>query len=372
MKKIITLLLACSVMFSCFGCAEKKTEEEKFVDTLAKGIEARFELEKTSSSEEKLSKEDFLKQVNAEYDKVKKFEEVTFDNQDLNKWKKQYLQSLSAVNDILEIYNTNQWYAKYDNGIDYKRIEALYHINEIQKVPVSETYKEQFDSMLVLKTVDERFLECLANGLESRWELTDADEKKEVITKKDWEEYIAAEYDNIIDFKDAEFENPDLGKWGKEYINSIVRSKEVLAYYDSNQWYAKYHNDVYQDRACALYKINAIQPVPVTEEEQGELQSLVMDGEVSDFASLLLGSVKFELESDDYGWKTYSAVVENTTSTSFSTFQIAVDLLDKDGVTIETAIAYCDGWDSGEKTRIEFNTDKSFETINNSYASWGF
>ena len=372
MKKIITLLLVCSVMLSCFGCEEKKTEEEKFVDAIAKGIEARFELEKTNGSEEKLSKEEFLKQVNAEYESVKKFEETKFENQDFSKWKKQYLQSLSDVNDIMELYDTNQWYAKYDNGIYYNRIEALYHINEIQKIPVTDACKEQFESLLVLKTVDERFLDCLAKGLETRWALTAEDEKKEAVTKKDWEEYIAAEYDNIIDFKDAKFENADLDKWGKEYVNSIVRSKEALAYFGSNQWDAKYHNGIYQDRACALYKINAIQPVPVSEEGQSSLQSLVMDGEVSDFASSILGSVKFEQESDDYGWKTYSTVVENTTSTSFSYFSIAVDLLDKDGVTIETANAYCDWWDAGEKTRIEFSTDKNFETMEPSYASWSF
>lgn len=221
---------------------------------------------------------------------------------------------------------------------------------------------------------DEAFLDALVNGLEARWTLTDKFEGDNAAdeTKTDWESFFNAEYEQIKDFKDAEFENADLGKWAKKYINSIEASKDCLQYYGTNQWDEKYFNGAYQSRVEALYMINSIQKIEVSEEYDGDLSSLITDGEVSNMVTKLLKEVKFKETKNDYGWKTYQAVVENTSSADFDYFAFTVALIDKDGVTISTQDAYVEKWNSGEKIRFEFETDEDFEEMNVKYASWNF
>lgn len=221
---------------------------------------------------------------------------------------------------------------------------------------------------------DDKFMIALAKGLEARWELTDkADNNKDAVdTKADWEGFFNAEYDQIKSYKDAEFEDADLGKWAKTYINSIEESIDCLQYFGSNQWDTKYYNGAYQKRVEALYKINSIRKIEVSEESEGSLTELITNGEVSNMASKLLKSVKFEKTEEEYGWKTYQAVCENTSSANFDYFSFSVGLIDKDGVTLTTEEAMVNKWSSGEKVRFEFSTDEEFEKMELKYASWNF
>ena len=114
---------------------------------------------------------------------------------------------------------------------------------------------------------EEDFLRDLAKGLEARWVLTDEDEEKETLTEADWEEYFNAEYDVIIKYEKANFKNKTMRKLARKYVESIIESKECLAYFGTNQWTSKYSNGVYNKRVELLYKINAIIPIPVSKEK---------------------------------------------------------------------------------------------------------
>ena len=222
------------------------------------------------------------------------------------------------------------------------------------------------------RSTDERFLDKLAKGLDARWALTDADESKEVVTKADWERYFDAEYNEIIEFQHATFDDPNLGKWAEVYIDSIIRSKEALPYFGTNQWDAKYHSDIYNDRVHAIYEIYTISPIPVSSENEATLIGMVSDGEVIDLTAELFEKVKFELVESDYGTDTYEAIVENTTSVSFSYFSFDIDLIDEDGVTVGTESAYVENWNPGEKIRFEFWTSTKFAEMNVNRASWNY
>lgn len=221
---------------------------------------------------------------------------------------------------------------------------------------------------------DDAFLSALAQGLEARWAMTnkfdnDEDSKE---TKAGWESWFNAEYDKIQSYKDSEFENADLGKWAKKYIESIEESIDCLQYYGTNQWNEKYSNGAYQRRVAALYKINSIVPIEVSGDYESNLSDLLTDGEVSEFASKVLKNTEFKKIEDEYGWKTYQAVIENTSSANFSYFSLTVGLVDKDGVTVETEEPMVEQWNAGEKTRFEFSTDEKFEKLDVKYASWDF
>ena len=222
------------------------------------------------------------------------------------------------------------------------------------------------------RSTDEKFLDHLAKGLDARWALTNADENKEVLTKTDWERYFDAEYNEIIEFEYATFDDPNLGKWAGVYIDSIVRSKEALPYFGTNQWDTKYHSDIYNDRVHAIYEIYAISTIPVSAENEATLIGMVSDGEVIDMTNDLFNKVHFDLVEREYGSATYEAVVENTTSVDFSYFSFDIDLIDEDGVTVGTESAYVENWNPGEKIRFSFWTSEEFAEMEVNRASWNY
>ncbi len=218
---------------------------------------------------------------------------------------------------------------------------------------------------------EDDFLKDLASGLEARWVLTTANEEaNKTDTAKDWESFFDAEYDAISKYADADFEDKTMTKLAKQYVECIVQSKECLPYVGTNKWESKYTNGVYNDRVETLYEINAIRPIPVSEENKESLRGLLTDGEVTKMVRDLLKTVKFKKVEDEYGWKTYQAVVKNSTTVDFEYFSFEVDLIDKDSVTLTTASANVQNWKSGETSRFEFSTDEKFSKMEVEYASW--
>lgn len=219
---------------------------------------------------------------------------------------------------------------------------------------------------------EQDFIKSLVTGLEKRWILTKEDEQKTMLTKDDWAGYFEAEYSEIAKYEYADFKDKNLSDLVKRYVNSIIQSKECLPYVNTAQWEAKYSSGVYQDRVELLYQINSIIPIPVSDVNKGELQNLLTDGEVTHLVRELLKNVKFNMVMDDYGWKTYEAIVENKTTIDFSYFAFNVDLIDKDGITLTTAIASVEGWQAGEKSRFTFDTSEEFEMMEIESASWSY
>nr|WP_243460922.1 FxLYD domain-containing protein [Clostridioides difficile] len=79
----------------------------------------------------------------------------------------------------------------------------------------------------------------------------------------------------------------------------------------------------------------------------------------------MVKGIKFEKVKDEYDWKTYQATVENTSDLDLQDFYLDINLIDKDGVIIETqtSTSVNGTWKKGQKVRLEFNTDKNFEKI---------
>ena len=217
---------------------------------------------------------------------------------------------------------------------------------------------------------EDDFMKSLVSGLEARWEYNDADEGKTTLTKDDWARYFDAEYNAISKYEFAVFDNKELEKLARQYVNCIIQSKECLPYVNTNQWESKYTNGIYQDRVELLYKINSIAPIPTS--NTASLKKLLTSGEVTHMVRNLLKTVKFENVSSEYGWKKYEAIVENSTTVNFSYFAFHVDLIDANGVTLTTALASVDNWKSGEKTKFSFDTSEEFETMTIEYASWNY
>ena len=71
-------------------------------------------------------------------------------------------------------------------------------------------------------------------------------------------------------------------------------------------------------------------------------------------------AIAFELVSKSYGWADYEAVIENITDKTFETFNVDINLLDADGIILETAYAWVENFAPGKKAKLEFSTDTAF------------
>ena len=66
--------------------------------------------------------------------------------------------------------------------------------------------------------------------------------------------------------------------------------------------------------------------------------------------------MKFELAEDDYGYRTYTATVQNNTGLNFSTFDININLLDNDGTIVETNYDSISQFNNGATAKFKFST----------------
>ena len=106
----------------------------------------------------------------------------------------------------------------------------------------------------------------------------------------------------------------------------------------------------------------------VSSKYQDELDGLVANGKTAGVQSdqkaaleSLVAGLQFELVENDSGWKTYEAVLENTTDYDITSMSIDVGLLDKDGVILETQYTSVDNVAKGQKAKLEFSTDQDFD-----------
>lgn len=213
-------------------------------------------------------------------------------------------------------------------------------------------------------SVDEQFEADLMNGLSSRWELTskdDIDGFDENDTAVQYESYINAELDAVSKYKDQTFEDEELGELANSYIDVLQKSKDTLEYFENYEKWGAAWADVYDDRTELLLKLNDKLEIQFSsEEDQKNFDGLLSEGRVVMSVRELMATTKFEKTASDYGWNTYTAVVENTTDETFDYFSFEIKLIDNDGVTVETTSAYTENWVPGDKVKFEFETDTSF------------
>lgn len=227
---------------------------------------------------------------------------------------------------------------------------------------------------------DQTFVEDMSKGLQSRWELNDEDktkdEYKDIADNSEEKremmiQYIETELNNIEKYKDEKFEDGSLQELAIKYINLLRKHKEICSYitvdYDK---YSEEFEPLYNERSEIIEEMVNNYGLEVNEEYQNTLDEfltnskLVKEKTVNDEAiSKMVKSIKFKRVSDDGSdFKTYQATVENTTEIDFKTFGIVINLVDKDGVIVDTDYESVENFAKGAKARFEFMTDEAFET----------
>jgi len=223
------------------------------------------------------------------------------------------------------------------------------------------------------KTVEESFISAAAKGLQARWDIsTKQDEEGGTSTAESFVSCIDAELNEISDFKEAEFEDETLGNLAKEYIGILEKSKELANdYYDKNyETFANEYNPMNKRRSQIITTFSEDYQLPIDEDHTDTLNTFIADAKLTNAVQDIISSTTFELKEDDYGWKTYEAVVENTTDKTFENFWFDINLVDNDGVVVETQNTYTENWKPGDKHRFKFSTEAEFDKIEIDNAEW--
>lgn len=227
---------------------------------------------------------------------------------------------------------------------------------------------------------DEDFVKDMAKGLEARWTLNEQDESKEGYDAIDLQSseykdmmisYINAELNCIGKYKDEKFEDSKLQEEAISYINLLNDHIEICDYIPVD-YYGKYLEEfqpIYDGRSKIIQDMADNYGLTVSDKFQSNLDEfktnskLVQEKDAQEQAiDSMLSNITFEEVPDEYAgdWKTYQGVVENTTGSDFSTFAVNINLLNADGVIVETAYDQVSNFTNGAKAQFEFSTDKEF------------
>lgn len=228
------------------------------------------------------------------------------------------------------------------------------------------------DSKDESKGKDKQFIEDLGKGLKKRWDLASKEEAGTLNLEQNqaYEKFVEAEMDAVSKYKDAEFDSPELGKLAKDYIKALEDSKEAIKYYSNDPLkFSELWEKPYNERSTILLTLVDKFGLKVDEKEfkvlKDNAQVVNEENDSKEKIDAMVKGIKFEKVKDEYDWKTYQATVENTGDLDLQDFYLDINLIDKDGVIIETqtSTSVNGTWKKGQKVRLEFNTDKDFEKI---------
>lgn len=228
------------------------------------------------------------------------------------------------------------------------------------------------------ESADNNFLEDFAKGLEARWDLSEADEKKEgydeiLVNSQEYHDmminYIDAELQTIEKYQNEKFEDSQLQEIAIKYINLLKQHKECCDYMtvDYDRYLTEYE-PIYNERSKIIKELVEDYGLTVDDKYQDILNEFLVNSklveETEDKESAvksLVDSIQFQMVNDDgYGYKTYQAIVENTTDIDFETFSVNINLLNGEGVIVESFYDSVTNFGKGVKAQLEFSTDKEF------------
>lgn len=229
---------------------------------------------------------------------------------------------------------------------------------------------------------DKDFIKTLGQGLEARWSVKEpeewewgSDEHKQYYT-----EIVNKEQEAICDYVDKKFEDSKLQEKAIKYINMVKQQKEALDYLQVNSdKYDKLWNEAYDERAKLIVDFTNNYGLTVSEEYADDLKDMTTNAqevekkeETEKLVQDMMSSVKFKKDKEESSdsYFEYTAIVENTANIDFEYFMIDINLLDKDGVILESTSDSVENWKRGQKAKFRFSTGEKFEEYTIDQVQW--
>lgn len=145
LKKMVAITVVCTMLMPIPVMAKEKKQaaEQDFLNDLKKGLEERWEISDSSGDTSSMSSDEFVefdtKVVNAEYEKLKKYKDCTFDNAKFTVLVDAYIRALETQKDAIGYY-------KDSNSIYNEFWGTGYNVRSIVVPDLVDYYGLQLDS----------------------------------------------------------------------------------------------------------------------------------------------------------------------------------------------------------------------------------
>lgn len=150
MKKLVTLAITLLAGLSLVGCGNQKKQtkyyDRDFINSLEKGLEARWAITDTVKDPTNPPKDALTKSVNAELAKVKGYDNKKFKDNKLHEEAITYLNALDDQKTALKSYNKSNFFNKWNKAYD-TRTQMVLKINDKYKLKVSDKYKSDLTEL---------------------------------------------------------------------------------------------------------------------------------------------------------------------------------------------------------------------------------
>ena len=226
------------------------------------------------------------------------------------------------------------------------------------------------------KVYDDEFVQTLSKALHDRWTYQETDEYLGLQEKNEAEALISVTENELKpikneDYPNKKFADSKLKELAISYGNLLDDSINELKKASSTTFFEKF-NELYTERTKLLVEINELKKIPFEGDDKNTFQELLNSGnefkEQETFnkkLETLLPTVKFEEQKQEYEseYKTYKAIVENTTGVDIKSFSARVYLEDETGTRVDTQYMTTNDWSAGQRVTFEFTTNKKFTKI---------
>ncbi len=153
MKKFALVGVAFLTVASLAACSnssqkqEERTYDTEFVESVAKGLEARWSYQDSPSAQ--LNKETFKTVIEKESAPVEEFADKKFQNNKLKEEALAYINSLDELEKVVDKYGASQFDKQWTDG-NYNRSAILKEINAIEPIKVAKKYQANLDEVLTI------------------------------------------------------------------------------------------------------------------------------------------------------------------------------------------------------------------------------
>lgn len=220
------------------------------------------------------------------------------------------------------------------------------------------------------RPADERFMENLIVGINTRWSLYWNEDS--TLTKEDWEKCIHAEYDLLHSFREEKFQDKALGDAAHKYVRCLEDSLEAVKEFDPATWGDVYDANIFQEQCIALYHIHQARPFTVDEQHWPRFEYTVNQGEIINMIYPFFEEIFFLYVGEANNAKKYETFMENTTTLDFKEFIFEIDLYDAEGKLLDTVESTVYLWNSGAEKCFTFYSNKEFSSMKVGFARWKF
>lgn len=223
---------------------------------------------------------------------------------------------------------------------------------------------------------DDEAMGIIAKGLEARWKAIDDGEAGD--DAEGLRKLINIEYDIEKPLRDRQFQN---SKMQEDVIAFINMNDDSLAQLNDYKYmsleYLQSAQELIDKRAALLKTFVDEYGLSVGKQYQERLDEIVAVGNAAQKKAAsekaikdLVEGIDWEKQDTGYGFVKYSAVVENTTGTSYKNVSLMLALYDEENVRADETYAQISNWEKGEKARFETTSNIDAARIKTTLSSF--